>query len=667
MANYFAGDSNVIQLLRFEDGDWDNPSPSKLWDYSGNANHATLQGLSRPTRNTSIYREGDSSGFMPSSLIPGYLSHDPLSANHPLSTGYLSDRNITVCVWVRFTEWVADRGGIYGLWTNFVSPYADRSFILYIEDQGTNEFYFKFGKGWLNGAVYDGEYTSHSLQLSLDTWYHVALTYADPTGAVKLRVYNQTAGTATEVTDTHSYGLHATGDTNWNFFQWSGAQYYINPNSYFDEGIIFDRILTSDEIDLVRKGQYGLDLTPSDPAIFFSSDDSVTTNLYKSLTEAPQYPMKEKLSWLTNIIRPDYTNGEQRITLRKVPRQTFTYLIDISTQQRTSEVYALLNSNLKKKWGIGVWAERIHHSGSISIGASSISIDTTTSDFRDASYGLVWKNESNWEILNISTVAADSLSLSTNVLNDYIGGCYVTPLRFGYVRGMPKRTATKTRKTYLDVELECIDNELLTGYVATQTYDGLEVMTRASSIDSDNETPDMHDPDMNYLDNETGLLGIQNNTDFNIVTQPHHFHIRTASEIWDFRKWLHSLYGRQNIFLVPSFSQDFTLSRAIDTGDSTIYINNAGFHNYIGDSDLIRYIGFETTDGTVVVRKIDSTAEVDSTEETITLTTTVGTAFLIADKVMLVHRCRLGSDDINMQWYEPNSIKCSVNFVRVTQ
>ncbi len=385
------------------------------------------------------------------------------------------------------------------------------------------------------------------------------------------------------------------------------------------------------------------------------------------MSDPPRPTVKETMSWLTDIIKPDYSDGEQRIALRTIPRQSFKYQYIIKTLQRRHEIQSMFSSLLKKLWGIPVWTESKLNKYPLFVGSSVIYFDTRYADFRNSSYAMIWQNESLYELLKVTSKTDSSLVLTSPTINTYTTATLVMPVRMGYIRNTPTMTPLKSDLTSIDVDFEVIDNIAISGYSASQTYDGFEVVIRSSIIDSDEGVRESHNGNVTFLDNFTGLLGIESNVKYNTVMQQNMLRYSTVETIWNFRQWLHTLYGRQNPFLIPSYNPDISLSRVVGVNDTIIYITNIRLAANVDTYDLLQYIGFLNNDGSIRVRKISAITKVDDSEESITLIDTVDFAYATTATVMFVWKCRFGSDNIELSWQEKNHLICENGFVRVTQ
>jgi len=621
----------------------------------------TLTNVNGVTSDISNYKQGSASGVYDAYASTSLSRADSdLTDNFPHKDGK-TNFDFSVTAWFRWTLPYGYPNPYVFIWSKSVAGLQTWTGLGLLSSGGDAAFRVRFTGG--TQAI------SKSANSVLDRWYHITSTYDHTARLMRMYVYDSVSATVVFNNTRSTGGL---GDLI------LGAQPFTVGNasadgSYtkgwtgnLDEVTVWTRALTTDEIDEIIAGTYFVSI-PTDPTVYFYPTSIQTATQYRVLPDPPEWPMEESLEWKTDIIKPTYSDNEQRMALRTIPRQSFAGVLDTISSARRRKVESLLHSRLKKKLGIPVWTEAELHQTTLTSGASSISIDTRYADFRDSSFGLLWKSETEYEILRIVTVTDSALTLSVNTQATYTGNKWIIPLRFGYVRGIPSRIIHNTDQTRLSIELECIDNEAVSGYVAAQTYDDLEVVDRPSRIVSDTEPMEYHDPDLEWHDNQVGLVGIQSNTDFNVVSHQHSFYYDTKAEIWDFRQWLHTMYGRQKSFLHPTNARNLQLSRDAGSGDDTIYIVNCDFVTYIGANSLLQYLGFRTTGGTLIVRKIDSVTAVSDAEESITLTDTMGTDFSSGDPIMFVHRCRLGNDKITLTWLEKDIVVCNVTMIRVTQ
>jgi hypothetical protein len=378
----------------------------------------------------------------------------------------------------------------------------------------------------------------------------------------------------------------------------------------------------------------------------------------------PLAPMRETLEWKTDIMTGADKSDEQRMSIRTVPRQGFQFSIYCPDEPSLGRLKVNLHNWLKRMWAVPVWMEWELHTGTISAGATTITVDTTDADFRDDSLGLIYQDEDNWEILIIETVAAGSLTLGDEISQEYIGDKLIMPLRICSPMG-PVQMNCEPGFAYVDFSFLSNDNALISTFVAGQSHKGVPVLTQATYVPkSFNITVD-HKAILS--DYGTGSFTRLSDSEFNEATQDHHFKNFTKAECWEFREFLHWITGRRGVVYSPTFQKDMVQSRDIGSSDQTIYIEHMNLTEFLGVNDMRRDIAFVLSDGvTVITRRITAIAEYDASEETITFDNTVGTDIVVgACELSWLDLYRLASDRVTIDWEKAFVNECRLRFLRV--
>jgi hypothetical protein len=322
----------------------------------------------------------------------------------------------------------------------------------------------------------------------------------------------------------------------------------------------------------------------------------------------------------------------------------------------------MLHKWASRQWGCPVWSDRVITHATLSATDTTINIDTTASDFRADSFGLVWQPD-QYEVIDISSVSASALTLSSGLVNDYTGETFIIPYRRARLYQPPRRNRLQGGGSILEMFFEVVDNAEISGWSAADTYDSMDILTTPGYLQTAFYT-EQHDPDVRILDGLTGKVDVVKISDFNIVDQPHVLIARSAAEAWAHRQFLHAACGRQKKFLVPTFTQDFVLTRQVGAADTTIYVSNIGLAAHMGANDLRKYIGFRNN-GTLIVRRITGMAQVDATEESLDLDAAVGTIMPTNSLVCWVDICHLASDRVDIQWHLPGVCSIPLRLIRV--
>jgi hypothetical protein len=378
----------------------------------------------------------------------------------------------------------------------------------------------------------------------------------------------------------------------------------------------------------------------------------------------PLVPLTETLEWKTDIMTGADKSDEQRMSIRPAPRQGVQFRIYSNDEQDLAKKKTLIHNWLKRLWAFPVWWEKELHTTTISSGATSITMDTTDADWRDDSLGLILVDENSWEIIQIDAVSPTSLTLTSAVQSTWTGAKLIMPLRFMFTNAPVTSEKFPDGYAYISLDLLCNENIVLTTYSAPTTYQGRTVLTAATYVKPNVEV--IHDPLTIRSDYGLGSFRLSSDSEFNLTTQAHHFQNYTKSETWEFREFLHSLYGRRTPVYIPTFQEDLRISRNVGSGDTNIYIENIGLHEYVGVNNMRRDLAFVFPDGTLLLRRITNTSEVSVTEETVTIDSNLGQAVAVGDcEISFLDLYRLASDKVEIEWIEPNYNTCDLTFIRV--
>ena len=383
----------------------------------------------------------------------------------------------------------------------------------------------------------------------------------------------------------------------------------------------------------------------------------------------PQIEVKERLEWLTDIIMPtDGIGSEQRISVRPIPRQFFTYSVPLKTEKEQSRFDALMFGYQKTTWDLPIWTEKVSYATTITAGAMAITVDTTNADFRDDGYAIIWKSLTECEKVSVDTVNDGSLTLSGAVVSTYTGDKFIMPCRTAQITNIVKRTNAEANYSIAQVTFAVKDNILLTGYTPDETYTAVDsgspelTVVDTGSVIGIQDKEYTSDSDSVVQDYDIGDFDYFSNSEFNLIGQNWTFYKDTRAKCWDFRLFLHSLKGRQGTCWIPTYKNDLTQVETIDAADVVFSVENIGLTDNMGLNDLRTHLAFVFTDGTIIYREIESIEENTAGYDEITIDSALGLEVESGDcKIGFLDLCRQASDVINIDWLEPN--KNSVNQV----
>jgi len=130
-----------------------------------------------------------------------------------------------------------------------------RSFAIWLKWQAEGQVVLVFVKGYNNGT--SRETSSASSYILAGRWYHLGCTYDDGTKAVRMRLWDDTAQTVVETTGTQAQAIYLSTEPLYVGALQSSSVQYHEFDGLLDEMVLFNDILTADEIDAIRAGTYG--------------------------------------------------------------------------------------------------------------------------------------------------------------------------------------------------------------------------------------------------------------------------------------------------------------------------------------------------------------------------------------------------------------------------
>ena len=370
-------------------------------------------------------------------------------------------------------------------------------------------------------------------------------------------------------------------------------------------------------------------------------------------------PVEERISFNTEILQ-SHNRTEQRLALRDgYPRAYYTFDLYLTAAEwRTLDV--LMNKWVKRKWPVPIWTDVQEYNGTLSAGASSISVDTSYANFRDNKYAVVYQ-PGTWEIVLIDTVSASSFTLSSNLANTFSTKSWVMPCEFGYIVDYAEVEITRGYSR-IKMTFSVEDLYTISGFTAEVTYDSMTVLHDPSLFMAAEGAEERHSPDITFLDYGTGPYTVISNATYNEVVMPHRWRCETAADCWWVRQFLHSVKGRQKSFLRPTFNADMHLTVQAGASDSTIYVTDNDMTTHMATRNR-NYVAFNVNNN-LVVRKVTGIAD-SGDDEALTLDDVAGSIYPIGTPLCWVDKCRLSENDVIFTWKCQNYFECDTPLVRV--
>lgn len=385
----------------------------------------------------------------------------------------------------------------------------------------------------------------------------------------------------------------------------------------------------------------------------------IITNLFGELALLPipaRVPLRETLEWRTDLMT-SFNGTENRLRLRNHPRQTFLYNLPETASVKPSAFIAQYGA-LGLKWAVPLWAEA-QHLGTVLMNLQTILCDTTNYDLRAQSLALLYQNATQWQVVEIDTVATGELTLVG--YTDAFQNAYLIPLRLGHIEGSPERTSNGYEaETQLRFEIE--DIQALAEDAPAQ-FLGRDLYLTPGLFTNDALSHEISTR-VDRVDYALGKVARRTPWRYNRDTRPKNVLCEGAAEVRAYRKWLMRRAGRFRPFWEPTFENDLR-HKASGTVTNVLPVQAAdGLLDWL---PLRNHIAVLTSGGTWLCRTINSAAlkTGDASTVELTLDSALNVAAGNIHAVSFLGLRRLDTDRVELNWRGNSVVASTVNTVEI--
>ena len=333
----------------------------------------------------------------------------------------------------------------------------------------------------------------------------------------------------------------------------------------------------------------------------------------------PEEPIRERLVWATNIIK-SISGKEQRISLRKNPRQELQYSYRVQDPDIKRNMQVLLIGFQAGVFGIPIWFEAKRLTADISATDTTIYFDTSYADFREGSLLILWKDEFTYEAIEIDTVNPSNVVLSSGTSLDYsIEDTLVMPLRVAYADPRVRGNRAPVNSEDVSIRFTVIDNDNdLADASAFPTHNSKVLFSEPNFMISGSLRNDIF-KDIQRIDNVSAPLYQYSDWASSELLTVKGFLGYGLQRIWEVRQLAHALRGSHVTFYLPTFSADLVVVNNLTASSDILDIENIGYSSLINGQEPFKSVMILLNDGTVITRQVVAAEEVDSTTERLTV------------------------------------------------
>ncbi|MDC0003810.1 hypothetical protein OAE19_05360 [Porticoccaceae bacterium] len=361
--------------------------------------------------------------------------------------------------------------------------------------------------------------------------------------------------------------------------------------------------------------------------------------------------IEESLQWRTDVMKA--FGQESRRGVRSSPRQGIDYSVHVQATERQR-----LEKLLEKQttaFGVPVWWEQ-QSVGAISLGATQINLDTTSSDFRVGGLVFIWDDNNNFEAVEVATIDPTDITLNGSIKANY-SNPLVMPMRVGYLRGA---SMDRMHRDNNIANIKFVMREYAAIAAGTfPQHEGDDVLLDASvNTRSKKITISMN---RQWLDNGIGAVTPYANEDRVRVVDSQEWIRKGTAQKWLLRQWLFARAGQRNSFYVPTFQNDYVLLQTISDVATSIIVGPT-------DEAAPIDIYIQLKDGTQFTRRITGIVPNPSLpQEQWTFAGALGQEVLVSDIRLLsrMRHMRQSSDEIKLSHSMPHLTHVTVPLTTV--
>ncbi len=331
--------------------------------------------------------------------------------------------------------------------------------------------------------------------------------------------------------------------------------------------------------------------------------------------------IRERLSASTDILQSE-SAASQRRQLRLAPRREFTGPMYAEGRERQLLDLSLFGWS-DRVWSMPIWPDIQLLQVGIVADVDFIPCSTEHLDFRDGGLAMLRGEDAfTSETVEILDVLSNGLQLKRNTQQAWPAGSRLYPARAAQLLDEPSLNKLTDRLIEAEVQFLVVEPSDWPDWLPATLYRGRPVWDRRPD-DTDNLThaaqrlrSTLDSGFAQPLITDTARRALQ------MLGQRHLDLGREARAL--VRSFIYGMRGRQQVVWVPSHMDDLTLVAAISAAATTIDIENIGYTRFSNGKPGRRDIRIELFDGSVFMRRLIGSTELDSQIERVGLDSALG-------------------------------------------
>lgn len=362
--------------------------------------------------------------------------------------------------------------------------------------------------------------------------------------------------------------------------------------------------------------------------------------------------LNERYEWLTDVMI-SYDSTEQRRRLRGSPRKSVSYSL-VSTDQGRQIYDNIIFDAQARNWALPMWVDGSPLTSAITALDTVINLNTIDRGYLVGGFGLIFIDAVVFEVFEIISVTASSITVKDGVLVNWNSGVMVYPLRVARLTENHKvsNRSPSVHESKVTFTINTHEN-FFSEVESTDLYRTYPVYNKKSNWAQDVTTD--YQRKLDIFDSLTGLITLDDESGRSDTRRPFNRFLSSRGERVAFVKWLYARKGRFNGIWVPSGLDDFTILDTITAASVNINVRYTSYSLSVNGRLNRRDIKISMSDGAVHYARILSASDNGDNTETLLIDAAFGVQLEPEDIniVSFLDYCRLDADRAEIKYYTP--------------
>ena len=366
------------------------------------------------------------------------------------------------------------------------------------------------------------------------------------------------------------------------------------------------------------------------------------------------HPITERLEWSTDIMkRRDGT--EQRVALRKFPRQTIEYHFLVYKKHLQRFRHAL-QLNQGSEWIVPLWFHMAKLEASFGLSDTTLTVDVYQQGWNEATHVLFYSSQEAYEVAAIDSMTTNQVVLAAAPKQIWPQGIWIVPARLGYVReavqleNINPEVSTGVLQVYFDAMYDSpvvADWPWLNGKVYFNAHPNWAKNRKAT-----------WDRPMGLIDYKVGPTVAYDMQGYTEVTRDYDYLMHHRSLIYNFRQALFYLQGSFKSFYISTFTRDVTIiTPTVLASDQSLEIEFVFFRAAVLERLLHCYLYIKLRSGQELILHVINAADyTEAFNEVLYFDAPIGVEFDAAEvlEASFIFNSRLDADTVEINWITPS-------------